>query len=103
MQLDENILFIFMGTVSTARILMFTIFLGQIRRLVTGVVNSGFMMASTPVPPACRAPVDEPVAFQRLTAVSGLEGRQNDVVFCASRNDPKGNVVFFGGDVQVQI
>ena len=39
---------------------------------------------------------------RRLTAVSGFDGRENDVIFCGKAEQPaKQNVIFFGGDVQV--
>ena len=41
------------------------------------------------------------VGCQRLTAVTGDKGKQNDVIVCGSVQNAKQHVIFFGGDVQV--
>ena len=39
----------------------------------------------------------------RLGPVEGASGKANDVLFCGKTGLVQGNVVFFGGDVQVHI
>ena len=39
----------------------------------------------------------------RLLAVTGDKGKQNDVIVCGSVLSAKQHVIFFGGDVQVNI
>ena len=46
---------------------------------------------------------DNKCTCQRLTAAIGDGDKVNDVIFCGSVSEvPEGNVVFFGGDVQVR-
>ena len=40
---------------------------------------------------------------QRLLAVTGDKGKQNDVIICGSVQNAKQHVIYFGGDVQVNV